>query len=84
MGKSKSKIVDLIVGEDGSYTPKRSTKEKNGAVPCRVKISDVGKTNKPKYMLENNADHFLGGLDVGLDFLDNVVPRVERFLKLRG
>lgn len=40
--------------------------------------------DKPKYILENNADEFLSGIDLGLDFIEKVVPRVERLLRLRG
>jgi len=79
MSKIKSKIVDLEMDSDGSYSSK-STK-KNKAV---IKHKYTDHKNKPKYVQSRDVDEFLSGIDMGLDFLDNVVPRVERFLKLRG
>ena len=88
MSKQKPKIVDLELSGDGTYGTKdtlniKKVKPLKGIV-ARNTTRSMPKGEKPKYVLENNADHFLGGIDVGLDFLDNVIPRVERFLKLRG
>lgn len=79
MSKQKPKIIDLEESEDGTYTAKNS---KSNIVVRES--SNISKNGKAKYVIENNADQFLNGLDVGLDFLDKVVPRIERFLRLRG
>jgi hypothetical protein len=74
---AKSKIVDLVPSEDGSYAPKGSI------VPAKKKkASKVD--SKPKYMLSRDADEFLAGIDVGLDLIDSVGLRVDRFLRMRG
>ena len=78
----KSKIVDLVVSEDGSYSPEgiktKSTKVKAVSKPKSIEH------NKPKYIQSNEVDEFLAGMDVGLDLIDNILPRVNRILKLRG
>lgn len=79
MSKS-SKIVDLEICGDGSYSPKRTIKN----IPAKNKNFISHKKDKPKYLLRNDADDFLNGIDAGLDFLDEIVPRVDRFLRLRG
>jgi hypothetical protein len=77
---AKSKIVDLVPSEDGSYAPKGSI------VPAKKKkASNMSKgDNKPKYVLSKDADEFLAGIDVGLDLMDSVGLRVDRFLRMRG
>jgi len=79
----KSKVVDLVLSEDGSYEPKR---ERNKSIPnSKGKgLIKVSKGEKSKYIMENHADEFLSGLDMGLDLLENVMPRINRFLRLRG
>jgi hypothetical protein len=74
---SKSKIVDLEMGSDGSYSP-RDIKIKS---VVKHKYTDH---NRPKYVQNREVDEFLAGMDVGLNFLDEIVPRVDRFLRLRG
>ena len=81
MSKSKSKIVDLVQSEDGTYEPKRERGKFNVKGKGLVKHN---KDEKPKYIMESHADDFLNGIDIGLDFIDKVMPRVDRFLKLRG
>lgn len=82
--KPSSRVVDLVVDEDGTYRPKRVHIEK----PKKVKNNALfmpTKERRPKYSIaDTNADEFLSGIDVGLDFIDNVIPRVERFLRMRG
>jgi hypothetical protein len=40
---------------------------------------------KPKAKAKSsNANQFLSGVDMGLDLIEQVVPRVERFFRLRG
>lgn len=75
MGK-KSKTVDLVLSEDGTYeTATKKSKSKSVVVKP---------TEKPKFIRENHADEFLSGIDMGLDLIDKFIPRVERFLRLRG
>ena len=78
---SKPKIVDLVPAEDGSYAPKGSI------VPAKSKNKkkyDYKNEKQPKYTVNKEADEFLAGIDVGLDLVDKFVPRLERFLKMRG
>lgn len=78
-------IVELEMDEDGAYAPKDTVKVRKGNKTAAQKNRDrFHSTEKPKYMLENHADEFLGGIDLGLDFIEKVVPRVERLLRLRG
>lgn len=83
MSKSHTKVVDLVQSEDGVYEPKRvrdkSVRNSKGKGLTRTPIND-----KPKLLRENHADEFLMGMDLGLDFIENLMPRVDRFLKLRG
>ena len=76
---SKSKIVDLEMNSDGAYAPK-TTKTKS---VVKHKYTDSN-SSKPKYLQHRDVDEFLNGIDVGLDLLDTVVPRIDRFLGLRG
>lgn len=83
MSKSRTKIVDLEMSEDGSYEPKRV---RDKSIP-NSKGKGLVKTplnEKPKFIRESHADEFLAGMDLGLDFIENLMPRVDRFLKLRG
>lgn len=82
MGKTKSKIVDLEICNDGSYSPKRMINKPTPRNKGMLRV--LGKDEKAKYLLRNEADDFLNGIDAGLDFLDEIVPRVNRFLGLRG
>lgn len=79
--KRKPKVVDLEMGEDGSYTPKEKKVKRD---PLAMTVKQKQADEKPKFIRETNADNFLNGVDVGLDFIDNVVPRLERFMRLRG
>jgi len=77
MSKSSTKIVDLQKCNDGTY----STKPSNIKAITKSKNHPFGKL---KVTTPTEADDFLGGIDAGLDFIDSVIPRVERFLRLRG
>jgi hypothetical protein len=69
----KDNIVDLVPSEDGTYTPKNSSK----AVSKEV--------SKPKKKYDRRkADDFVSGLDAGLDFIEEIGLRVDRFFRLRG
>jgi len=86
MSKTKSKVVDLEMSSDGSYSPKR-VKERfvpSGKSRGREVMKHSIKGDKKKYLLINEVDEFLSGVDAGLDLLDTVLPRVDRFLRLRG
>ena len=73
---NKKEVVDLVPIGDGSYAPQEHT------VPAKKK-PEV-KKEKPKYRVNKEVDEFLAGIDVGLDLIDDVAPRLERFFKLRG
>jgi hypothetical protein len=80
----KSKVVDLVLNEDGEFEPIRESDKFQGS---RGKGKGLIKTpmwEKPKYIRENQADEFLSGIDTGLDLIERFVPRLERFLRLRG
>lgn len=79
----KSKVVDLVLNEDGSYEPKRE-RDKSISNSKGKGLIKTPKGEKPKYIRENHADEFLSGIDIGLDLLENVMPRINRFLRLRG
>lgn len=75
----QSKIVDLEVCEDGSYSPKQ-TKSKNMALSPMHKHTDK---DKPKYVPHKDADEFLAGVDAGLDFVEAVKIRAMRIMGMR-
>ena len=81
MGK-KSKTVDLVLGEDGAYASIKKDTNTKMAKSNKTLKPDIGE--KPKCTRENHADEFLSGIDMGLDLIDKFIPRVERFLRLRG
>lgn len=69
------KTVNLKKGEDGVYRPEgKESDNENERVP---KYKDGKEFN------ESYVDDFLSGVDIGLDFIDKVVPRLERIAKLR-
>jgi hypothetical protein len=78
MGK-ESKIVDLEMSKDGSYSPKEA-KNKSVSKVAHNKRED---RDKPKYTQHRDADEFLAGLDAGLDFVENIKLRAIRILGLR-
>lgn len=72
----QSKIVDLEVCEDGSYSPKD------------IKTKAIAKTansknGKHKYMMPSGVDEFLSGVDVGLDLVESIKIRAIRMMGLR-
>lgn len=80
MSKTKNKIVDLEISHDGSYVPKNTKAKVKAKKSKEIQIQERYNRNH----VTTEADSFLSGIDMGLDLLDNVVPRVERFLNLRG
>ena len=79
---SKKDIVELEMDEDGAYAPKGTVRGKKSKK--REMIYGYTQKQKPTIFRENHADDFLGGIDAGLDFIENIIPRAERFLRLRG
>jgi len=78
-----TKIIDLEKNSDDEYTPKRS---RNRSIP-NSKGKGLVKTpkgEKSATFRENHADEFLNGIDAGLDLIEKVMPRLDRFLRLRG
>lgn len=75
------KVIDLEMCEDGTYVEKKNKASKTSkpSKPSKT-ICTKTKTNNSK----NNTDEFLGGIDTGLEFIESVIPRVSRLLKLRG
>lgn len=63
-----NEIIDLEMDKDGSYAPKGKPKHKV----------------EKKEEVKSDMDNFLHGIDMGLDFIDKVVPRIKRISKLRG
>lgn len=74
----KSKIVDLEISRDGTYSTK-DAKTRNIATSPTHKRTDK---NKPKYVPHKDADEFLSGLDAGLDFVESIKVRALRVLSL--
>ena len=76
------KIIDLEKHTDGTYSPKHvnhNVRNSKGKGLIHLRSGE-----KPKYIMHDDASEFLGGIDAGLDLIDSVVPRIERFLRLRG
>lgn len=74
------KIVDLVVGEDGIYSPKD---HKTKAVTKTVRNKEHKTNGKHKYMIPSGVDEFLSGIDVGLDLVENIKVRAIRMMGLR-
>lgn len=79
-------VVELEMDEDGTYAQKGSKKSKKHSIKKKEPgaYGHSNHTGKPMIFKESHADDFLSGVDAGLDFIEKVVPRVERFLRLRG
>jgi hypoxanthine-guanine phosphoribosyltransferase len=77
---SKPKIIDLQKCEDGTYSPNSS---KSKSVVMSAKKKEEKPKTKPKYVMNENADEFLAGLDVGLDLVESIKSRAIRILGLR-
>lgn len=81
---SKSKIVDLVASEDGTYSSKDTLNIKK--ISKLKGIEPVKRESIPKYKhidVRGNADEFLGGLDAGLDFVEAMKSRALRIMGLR-
>lgn len=79
----KSKIVDLVMGEDGTYSEKGtgpSTRKKSSHIGGK-KIAEAFKSKKDTE--PPNVDEFFSGVDSGLNFVENVNRRLNRFMGLR-
>lgn len=71
--KKKMDIVDLVESEDGTYR----TDIKTRVVENRSKL-------KSKLKQKDHSQDFFDGLDAGLDFVEGIGRRVDRFMKIRG
>lgn len=83
---NKSKIVDLVMGEDGTYSekgvsPSKPIKKYPKKVIGNSRTANKFKTNKDT--VPANVDEFFRGLDSGLDLIEGVSSRVVRFMGLR-
>lgn len=76
MSKDNNKIVDLEMSVDGTYSPKNTNPPKS---VCKKQEP----TKQNKYGLTPEADEFLGGLDAGLDFVEQMKIRAIRIIGLR-
>jgi hypothetical protein len=79
---SKPKIIDLVVEEDGTYSPK-TDKTKAVTKAVHKKSNGYSANGKHKYMMPSGVDEFLSGMDVGLDLVDAVKIRAMRIMGLR-
>lgn len=75
---SKDKIIDLEISTDGTYYTQKSIKPHKSPKPPKI----VHNKQEIK-QVNSQADEFLGGLDVGLDFVESIGIRVNRILNLR-
>ena len=75
---SNTKVIDLELNSEGAYSEAGKEIKRNVTT---VKSKQRTKVSQKR---QDNSDTFLGGIDIGLDLIEKVVPRVERFLKLRG
>lgn len=84
---SKTKVVDLVMGEDGTYSERgtSSSKSKPKKYPKHVigstKGAEAFKNNKDT--VPADMDEFFKGIDSGLDFVEGIRSRVGRFMDLR-
>jgi hypothetical protein len=69
------KIVDLELSEDGTYGQK---------VYKATKSSKTVYKKQEVKRIQSGADEFLGGLDVGIDFVESIRSRALRIMNLRG
>lgn len=84
--RKQTEVVDLEMDGNGEYVSKHTLNiEKVKPLRGIAKRNEV-KPKKQKPIRHNPeiSDTFLGGVDLGMDFIEKIVPRVERFLKLRG
>jgi hypothetical protein len=71
-------IVDLHMGEDGTYTPSKKSKTKD-----IVKVKNKIEIKPKKGTGTAPADEFLAGVDVGLDLVDAIKIRALRIMGMR-
>jgi hypothetical protein len=81
---SKSKIVDLELSGDGTYSPKNTKETKvSKAKSTKVVIKKSQYVQNKSLYMHNHADEFLVGLDAGLDFVEAMKSRAIRIMGLR-
>lgn len=64
--------IELVQGEDGVYS-ERGKPHRPAKVPAKKE------QKKPKK--SENVEAFLGGVDTGLDLLEGIGERLDRYLK---
>jgi hypothetical protein len=74
---SNNKIIDLELGEDGTYAPVKKNKAKANIVRHEEKAV---KSKAVNYIPPEHA--FLMGVDYGLDFLEGVASRLNRLSRI--
>lgn len=86
---NKSKIVDLVMGKDGTYSEKNTEPSKPHKSVKKYPSNVIGSSRKAENFKKNkdtlppNVDEFFSGLDSGLDLIENIHSRVGRFMGLR-
>jgi len=83
---SKSKIVDLEMSNDGTYSSKDTLNINKISKLKGIKSvtnTAISYKDKSKHIIPSGADEFLGGLDAGIDFIEAIKSRAMRFMGLR-
>lgn len=88
---TKSKIVDLVLGEDGSYSEKGMKPSTSKGTKCtkntkgkQIGSSKIAQEFKSKKNIEPpNVEEFFNGLDSGINFLEGISRRISRIVSLR-
>ena len=86
---NKSKIVDLVMGKDGTYSEKNTEPSKPHKPIKKYPSNIIGSSKKAESFKNNkdtlppNVNEFFSGLDSGLDLVEGISSRVERFMGLR-
>lgn len=69
------KIIDLVKNDDGEFVPKKNKMSKINKFKRKDEWKDVRNSNLSK--------SFFDGMDLGLDFFDNLNERLIRINKLK-
>ena len=86
---NKSKVVDLVMGEDGTYSEKNTKPSKPSKSVRKYPERVIGNSRSAEKFKNNkdtlppNVDEFFSGLDSGLSFVEGISSRVGRFMGLR-
>ena len=80
---NKSKVVDLVMGEDGAYSERGTSTSNKSTNKLQMSKTAQFKLNNADAVLPTDVEEFFNGLDFGLDFIEGVRSRVGRFMDLR-